>query len=61
MIYYDNKRTLFILNDESKSIHTHDYLTAGINALEMETCQVMYGQPSSILVVEDLILRYSLQ
>ena len=42
-------------------ITTNDYMTAGLNSLENEQSKVLFGSPSTIVTLEDLIIRLSLK
>lgn len=58
--YFDEEKMMYYVDEQTRSIEINDYLSAGMLSLEMEGCQLMYGQPNSILVLEDLILEFSL-
>lgn len=58
--YHSADRILYVVDEETRAIEAHDYLTAGIMSLEIETCRLMFGKPNSLLVLEDLIINYPL-
>ena len=52
---------LYVVDEETKCIETHDYLRGGIATLNMANCQLTYGRPNSVLVAEDIVLNYRLE
>lgn len=46
------------MDERYRLVWTNDYMTAGLYSLSNEEMKVLFGSPSSIVTLEDLMLRF---